>query len=150
MKKIKSTLPILILLFTLYACTKQEVSINIKDLSDNLLQNVTFEDELTQITKEKAAQIYNIENSVNEYVYVSSGATAEEIAVFEFNNTEDAKNAMQCAQQRIDKQKADYATYNPKEIQKLDNAIIKNTGRYLIVCVSQGDTAKKIIADYTN
>lgn len=150
MKKIKFTLPILILLFTLYACTQQEVSINIKDLSDNLLQNVTFEDELAQITKEKAIQLYSIENSINEYVYVGSGATAEEIAVFEFNNTEEAKNALQLAQNRIAKQKADYSTYNPKEIQKLDNAVIKNTGRYLIVCVSQGDTAKKIIADYTN
>ncbi len=60
------------------------------------------------------------------------------------------KNALQSAQNRISQQKADYAAYNPKEIQRLDNAIVKNTGRYLIVCVSEGDTAKKIIGEYTN
>jgi len=150
MKKTKLILTILILLLTLSACAQQEISINIKDLSDNLLQQVAFEDELVQINKEKVAILYNIDNAANQYVYIGSGATAEEIAIFEFNNTEDSKNALQFAQNRISQQKADYASYNPKEIQKLDNAIIKNTGRYLIICVSQGDTAKKIIEEYTN
>lgn len=150
MKKITLTLITLILLLTLSACSQKEVSINIKDLSDKLLQQVAFEDELILINKEKAALLYNIENATNEYVYIGSGATAEEIAVFEFNNTEDAKNALQAAENRISQQKTDYASYNPKEIQKLDNAIVKNTGRYLIVCVSEGDTAKKIIGEYTN
>lgn len=150
MKKIKLTLTTLILLLTLSACSQKEVSINIKDLSDKLLQQVTFEDELILINKEKTTLLYNIENATNEYVYIGSGATAEEIAVFEFNNTQDAKNALQAAENRISQQKADYSTYNPKEIQKLDNAIVKNTGRYLIVCVSEGDTAKKIIGEYTN
>ncbi len=149
-KKIKLTLTILILLLMLSACSQQDVSINIKDLSDKLLQQVAFEDELVQINKEKAALLYNIENAANEYVYIGSGATAEEIAVFEFNNIQEAKNALQSAQNRISQQKADYAAYNPKEIQRLDNAIVKNTGRYLIVCVSEGDTAKKIIGEYTN
>ncbi len=150
MKKITLTFTILILLLTLSACSQKEVSINIKDLSDHLLQQVAFEDELVQINQEKVALLYNIENAANEYVYVGSGATAEEIAVFEFNNTEDAKNALQAAKNRISQQKSDYATYNPKEIQKLENAIVKNIGRYLIVCVSEGDTAKKIIGEYTN
>lgn len=150
MKKIKLTLTTLILLLTLSACSQKEISINIKDLSDQLLQQVAFEDELVPMNKEKVALLYNIENAANEYVYVGSGATAEEIAVFEFNNTEEAKNALQAAKNRISQQKSDYATYNPKEIQKLDNAVVKNTGRYLIVCVSEGDTAKKIIGEYTN
>ncbi len=150
MKKITLTFTILILLLTLSACSQKEVSINIKDLSDHLLQQVAFEDELVQINQEKVALLYNIENAANEYVYVGSGATAEEIAVFEFNNTEDAKNALQAAKNRISQQKSDYATYNPKEIQKLEHAIVKNTGRYLIVCVSEGDTAKKMIGEYTN
>lgn len=150
MKNFKLTLITLILLLTLSACSQKEVSINIKDLSDKLLQQVPFEDELVLMNKEKTTLLYNIENAANEYVYIGSGATAEEIAVFEFNNTQDAKNALQAAKNRISQQKTDYAAYNPKEIQKLDNAIVKNTGRYLIVCVSEGDTAKKIIGEYTN
>ena len=135
---------------TLSACSKQEITIDIKELSDSLLQNVTFSDELTQIDEKVVESLYNIDNAINEYVYISSGATADEIAVFEFENADDAKKALENARDRISKQREDYETYIPAEVKKIDNAIVKNSGRYLIVCVSDGDEAAKIIDDYIN
>lgn len=150
MKKIRFILIMLAVTLTLSACSKQEITIDIKELSDSLLQNVTFSDELTQIDEKVVESLYNIDNAINEYVYISSGATADEIAVFEFENADDAKKALENARDRISKQREDYETYIPAEVKKIDNAIVKNSGRYLIVCVSDGDEAAKIIDDYIN
>lgn len=138
----------LILLSLFFISCNQEKDIDIHQLSSELLQNVTFEDELTQIDAATAAKLYHIDNAVDQFVYVSSGATAEEIAVFEFASKEDAANAVQAAQERLSSQKDSYESYMPKEVQKLDSAVLKQTGRYLILCISDGTEAEKIINQY--
>ncbi len=146
MKKLLLLPAILLSLF--FISCNQEKEIDINQLSSELLQNVTFEDELTQIDAATTAKLYHIENAVNQFVYISSGATAEEIAVFEFSSKDDAAKAVQAAQERLAGQKESYESYMPKEVQKLDNAVLKQTGRYLILCVADGTEAENIINKY--
>lgn len=136
------TVPIL-----LSACS-QEKEIDINQLSSEILQNVNFSDELVPADAATIQKLYHIDNAVNQAVYLSSGATAEEIAVFEFETNDAAVAAMTEIQKRLENQKESYQSYMPKEIQKLENAIMKQSGRYVIFCVSEGTEAEKILNKY--
>lgn len=142
MKIIK--LILVLLLFT--GCSSK--NINIEQLSNELIDNLNFEDELIKIDDNTIKKIYNIDNFINSYVYISSGATAEEIAIFEFANENEAKENIPNVEERITIQKDSFASYIPKEVKKLDNAIVKQYSKYLIVCITDDDSAQNIIKKY--
>lgn len=148
MKTLKLFLSVLVSILLLSACSPKQTSINAKELSDDLATNAIFFDELTLTDKKTAEKLYDIKDALNSYVYISSGATAEEIAVFEFEEESNAKQAVEKAVARISAQKDSFESYIPEEVKKLDNAIIKQSGRYLIVCVSDGDEAESILSKY--
>ncbi len=135
---------------TLFGCSAQNdtTDIDMEHLSSELLKNAEFEDELSAVDDMIIKKLYNIDNCVAAKVYISSGATAEEIAVFEFDNRETAADGLKKAKIRIGEQKENFESYIPKEMQKLDNAVVKQSGKYVIVCVSNGNKAKKIITQY--
>lgn len=95
-----------------------------------------------------AGMLYGIDAAVQSSVYISSGATAEEIAVFEFETEEDCKEAVSLAEQRIEDQKEAFASYVPKEVKRLDGAVVKQYGRFLAVCVcDDGRKAEELFAE---
>lgn len=130
--------------------TEEQATIaDAKSLADELLANVTFDDELADIDIDTAKFLYQIDTCVDAFVYISSGATAEEIAVFAFADSQSAKEALPIAEKRIADQKEGFASYVPEEVQRLDNAVVAQCGNYVVVCVSEGDAAEKIIKKYT-
>lgn len=134
----------IILLFTDH---DKDIKIDIKELASDIIENVEFEDELNEVNEQIARKLYNIDNALNEIVYVSSGATAEEIAIFEFETKDDCKKAVNKAKTRIEEQKASFKDYMPKEVKKLDNAIILNKNNYLIICVTNNQKGVEEILD---
>lgn len=148
MKKMKVLVALFAAMLVLSSCSSQSKTIDAEKLSEDLLNNVTFQDELTLADDNTAKKLYNVEDFVNAYVYISSGATAEEIAVFEFKDEDNAKQALDNANTRISEQKDSFASYIPEEVKKLDNAVVKQTGCYLIVCVSDGSEAADTISQY--
>lgn len=105
------------------------------EIGKKLAEALTFEDELTLADEDMAGMLYGIDTAVQSSVYISSGATAEEIAVFEFETDQDCKEAVSLAEQRIEDQKEAFASYVPKEVKRLDGAVVKQYGRFLAVCV---------------
>ncbi|MGN0169813.1 MAG: DUF4358 domain-containing protein [Lachnospiraceae bacterium] len=127
----------------------EEKTIDAEALAIELAEKVTYTDELNKIDSGVAGELYQINTAENAYVYVSSGATAEEVAVFEFADEEDAGEAVEAANTRIQEQKESFEMYAPEEVSRLDKAIVKQSGRYLMVCITEDtDTAENIIEDY--
>ena len=127
----------------------EEKTIDAQALASDLVEKVTYTDELNEIDSEMAGELYQIETAINAYVYVSSGATAEEVAVFEFADAVDAEEAVKAADTRIQEQKGSFATYIPEEVDKLEHTVVEQKGRYLVVCVTDDqDAAKSIIEEY--
>lgn len=147
MKKICTVL-IAIMVLTMSACGKKEINIDVDELSQKLVDEVDFEDELTQVDDMAVENLYGIDNAVNQMVYVSSGATAEEVAIFEFENADDTKTGKTAALKRIEDQKDSFEFYIPEEVKRLDNAYVTEVGNYVIVCVAEGDDAETIIDEY--
>ena len=143
---------IIISLFAFVGCKSddKEVTLDISDLATNLNEKIEFVDDLTKIDDSSIQTIYQIDYAVASEVYVSSGATAEEIAVFELEDKEDADKAYKACEERIETQKEAFETYIPEEMEKLDNAVIKKVGKYVIVCIADNNTAEDVISTYVD
>ena len=98
-----------------------------------------------------ATQLIQMAYNLTDMIWigrVGSGAVADELALFEFESKEDAEAAVEQAQARVTAQSESFADYIPEEVKKLDSAIVKTYGRYLVVCVSGGTEAGEIISEY--
>ena len=114
-----------------------------------MLENGEFSDELWKIDDSMVEKLYNMDGYTQALVYVGSGATAEELALFAFPTEDAAAQGLQKTQARLESQIADYRTYLPQEVPKLQNAVAKQWGNYVIVCVSPGSACEEIVARYT-
>lgn len=133
----------------LFTNKEKDITIDINKISEDIMKNIKFEDELNKMDSDTVSKLYDINNATSQLVYMSSGATAEEIAIFEFKNKEECKIALENANKRIEERKQSFKDYMPKEMKKLEDAIIKNTQKYLIVCVTNDqDTVEEILNKY--
>lgn len=148
MKKLIALLLAAVMVFPLSACGQKKIAYDVAATADKLVQTISFEDEMSELPESMLPKLYNIEEQTltAAKVYVSTGATAEEVAVFEAKTSNDAKTIENAAKARIEKQKNSFRDYVPEEMPKLENPVIVTEGNYVILCVSnQNDKAKEII-----
>lgn len=126
----------------------EDMEIDMEALAGKLLESELFEETLNKVDDGITEILYNIDGASTALVYVGTGAVADELALFEFSNDAGAQSAISLAEARIAAQKDSFATYIPEEVPKLDHAVIETYGRYLIVCVSDGEGASEIISEY--
>ncbi len=82
-------------------------------------------------------------------VYLGTGATAEEIAVFKAKSADAAKAIAEAFSARRDSQITAYKNYVPAEVPKLERAIVQSRGVYAVyVTAAEADGADKIISNY--
>ena len=140
------------MLLLLSACApstgKKEVEIDLDALADKLLESESFGEALNPVDDGIAETIYNIENASSARLYVGSGAVADELALFQFEDEAAAQDAAELARARVENQRESFADYIPEEVPKLDNAVVKSFGRYLVVCISSDTKARDIISDF--
>lgn len=151
MKKICVTIVCLCLTMMCVACSKKEVKdVDVKVLANSLLSDIVYQDELSEIDLSTAQMIYAIEESFVEdsCIYVSSGATAEEIAVIKCKDRDAVKKVKEALELRVAEQTESFRDYVPEELDKLGKAVIKEKGNYLILSISNdNDKAKSIIEE---
>lgn len=125
-----------------------DIKIDMEALANKLLESKLFGETLNKADDGIAELLYDIDGASASLVYIGSGAAADELALFEFANESEAQSAISSAEARIAAQRDSFAAYIPEEVPKLDQAVMETYGRYLIVCVSDGDGADEIISDY--
>lgn len=135
-----------IVLFT--GCKKADNNkvIDAKVLSDKLLNEITYEDELAEVDYDVVYNMDDIKVS-KSIVYIGSGATAEEIAVIECESKEDAKKAYTALNDRVEEQKVSFKDYVPKELEKLDEAVVIQKGNSVILSISNESVKAKDIIE---
>ena len=86
------------------------------------------------------------EDVTKHAVYVSSGATAEEIAVFEAKDADAAARVKTAVDQRIADLKEGFENYVPGEMTKLNNPVVEVKGKYVLLCIcDKPDEARTVI-----
>ncbi|MEG1822689.1 MAG: DUF4358 domain-containing protein [Clostridiales bacterium] len=147
MKKLAIILGVFCLL-TLCSCSSQETNIDVDKTAAKLAQDITFKDTLTELSDEQAMSIYGLDEKTvaNCAVYVSSGATAEEIAVWQGKDSDGVAAIKKAITSRIDAQIEGYSDYMPTEVPKLETPVLVTTGNYLALCISDdNEKAKEIL-----
>lgn len=82
-------------------------------------------------------------------VYMSTGATAEELAVFQASSTVDAQGILADMKKRRDSQLQMYLDYKSSEAARLDDAVLYVHDTFVVYMVSDdSETAQGIISDY--
>lgn len=121
-------------------------TIDAKALADSLLSEISYEDELEELSEEMAAMSIDTEDGVKTWLYMGSGATSEELAVFETPDEETAKKQLEHVKDFVDDQIEAERDYRPEEVKRLEDAVLEQRGKYVILCVSaDSDKAKEII-----
>lgn len=122
-------------------------SVDTSALAEQLLNGVPFVETLSPITENIAGSTYNLDEGevLGGTVYVTGGATAEEIAVFELSSPEEAQAFTEKLQARVETKKTDFETYRPDEMAKLSSPVIETKGNIAIMCISNDNSAAKAV-----
>lgn len=118
-------------------------------LASSIKENSKFDDELTQIDLDVAASLYSFNEDIvsDSSIFMGTGSTAEEIAVFTAVTEDNAKTLFAACEARIKDQIESYTNYVPTEIPKLESAIVKQSGLTVVLCVSADSDAAKTAID---
>ena len=148
-KRILTILTAAVLLFTLISCGGSETTgdTDLKALGETLLNDAAFTDSLALIDDDTVSLLYGIEGAAEQYVYIGSGATPEEIALFSFTTEADAEAGFALAQMLIADKKQEFSDYNAWEMPKIDDAVVKQYGNVVVLCVSADGRAETIIEE---
>ncbi len=152
MKKIAIALISVVFLCLMGGCDGAPAeNVDIDKAVNDLREQIAYQDELSQLTDKMFDSVYQIDRSLvkKAVAYTSSGATAEEIVAIEMNSAEDVKTAETALKDRLQYQKDGYSDYGPEEVPKIDNAVIKSSGCYIFMSVSNDHgKAAEIIGSY--
>lgn len=117
---------------------KEEIKLDAQEVTERLLTEVSYEGNMEQMDDDMIAILYNLnpEDVKTQTVYCSTDATSDEIAVFEANSSDAAKRILDIVKQRVEDQKASFEGYAPAQVEKLNKAIIIQSGNVVILNVS--------------
>lgn len=138
----------LLLCAALVGCGGKAPAKDAAALADSLATQISYEDALSKLDDEMVYKLYAIQaqDVKQAAVYVGSGATAEEIAVFVCTDSEAAQRVEQAVKKRLDQQKTSFVDYLPKEMPKLNDPVLIRNGDLVALCVSNDNqAAKKLI-----
>ena len=121
------------------------------ELADKLKAEGSFTDLQALDSKIAVERLYGLDPEQIEAsaFYSNSNATAEEVAVIKVKDESYASTVKKAFEDRVAEQTASFKDYNAAEVPKLEDAVIKTSGKYVVLVVS-GDSAKAkdIISGY--
>ena len=110
------------------AKSSQAAVVDVTKIADRLLNEIKYDDKLAEAEKESLDVIYPglPKDKIKAMkIYVSSsGGTSEEIAAFEANDEETAKEIETKLKERVETQKTSFKNYVPEELKRLENALV--------------------------
>lgn len=135
----------------LSACGKKTYDFAAADLAKEIFSNVGFKDTVSEVDNQTAVSQYELGEM--EYkdacVYMSTAATTEEIAVFVCKDKKEAETVKEKCELRVKRQSDIYASYAPKEVERLKKSYLEIKGNAVVLCVSEEkETVAKVVDDF--
>lgn len=133
-----------ILALFLTACGgSKDITVDVEKLANELQSKTVTSDTLAATAPEMLSSIYFVDAAqmTKGAAYMSSGASACEVAVIECKEASQTGEVEKLFKTRVSTQSELFASYNAGEVSKLDQAIIKSSGKYAVLVVCD-DTAK--------
>ena len=152
-KRVVWAFMILVLAAALFAgCknNKEAKNVDLDAMGNKLLKEISWKDTMEPVDEAALYKIYTVkeEDVVKGAAYQSTGATAEEIALWECKDADAAKRVYEAMVERISDQKESFTDYNPEELDKLKSPVLVKSGNYVFLCLSDNnDKAKELIGE---
>lgn len=126
-----------------------DYQIDTAKLADDIYAGVTWKDQIGEVNLAKALNLYGIsaDDIASGKVYISTNATAEEIAVLEVASTDQVSAVETAVKDRVASQKSSFESYNAEEVPKLENPLIVTKGQYVILVVCDNTSEAKTVVD---
>lgn len=150
MKKIFSLLIAFVLLFSFTGCTDNETKFyEANAVADALNANLEFGEELEKSSADIACSIYGIDSALctDAAFYSGSGATADEIAVFNCIDENAVNTVAEAVNARLDYLREGYSSYGPQEVPKIESAVVLTKGNTVILCICNNPKNAESVAD---
>ena len=115
-----------------------------------LLDSGVFSETLEEVDHDILYGLYGLDSSLisDSVAYLSTGATAEELALFVLNEAMDTGTVKAACEKRVADQIAAYESYGPAEVTKLEGAVISVRENTVLLVVGQdADTVQKAVDD---
>ena len=147
MKKLKLLLIALLSMLLLAACgdkkTSREVTAAPADLAKQLATETVTSDTLSEVSTDIMASTYFVDAAKldSSSTYLSTGASACEASVIKCKEADYVSEVETLLKNRVTNQTDLFSSYNAGETKKLESAIIKTSGNYVVLVVCD-DTAK--------
>lgn len=142
------------LLFSIAAgCGQQAVELDPTEALNQLKTEISFTDQMTDMDSAGACRFYDVDTDwvADGAAYIGSGATAESMAVFEAADTDAAGSIAEALRSFTDSWIDGYSDYMPEEVPKLENAVLEQSGNYVVFCVAPDhDTAETAVHELLN
>lgn len=137
-----------LLMFTVLSACGNETSekVDVDALVDVVFEKLKFDDELSEIGAGAVGRLFSLPEGTEARVFVSSGATSEEVAVF---TAEDTDAVVDAVREHLADQKESFAAYIPAEADRIDTAVIVRAGNTVVLVISASDDAAQVVCDQT-
>lgn len=148
MKKLMSLLLAVVLVLSMAACGKDEVTMDYDGsaLTQALLDQVSFEDTLTSVGNFASLYFPEIPENVTIEMYTGSGYYADEVVWISMESEEDMEDVRASVDKHIEQLTAQFKNYIPIEVDKIEHAVIWEGGRHLILCITNDyETAQDVL-----
>lgn len=125
--------------------------VDVSKLANDLKTQITYKDDLSKISDDMFKTVYKMDMATvkTSVAYTSSGATAEEIVAVEASSADGAAAIEKALKDRLAYLKAGYEDYGPGEVPKIDSAVVKTSGNYVVMCISDNNAkAEEVIKSY--
>lgn len=130
----------------LAGCGNSAKEIDAAALAESLVNEITYEDKLESVDADTISMYIEVPENTESVMYMGSGSTAEEVAVFTSEDAETAGETLKKVQEHLDDQTASFQAYKAEEAKRVEDAVLKQEGKYVILCVSgDADKANEII-----
>lgn len=125
-------------------CGSKELDMT--SVANEILSGATFAEQLQPASENIALKRLGINAADVEscVAYASTNAVVDEFAVVKATNAANVESAIR---NHIAQQSATYSSYAPNEVPKLDNAVVKISGDYVIYVVSSDNASAQALVD---
>lgn len=147
--RIMSLLLVFAMLLPLTACGgKETATYDGAALVKSLLEQVAFADTLSNAGDAAALYFSQLPEGASVELYIGSGYYADEVALITLEKESDSAAAKTAAESHLSELRSQFANYIPEEVTKIDDAVIWQGGKYVIVCVTEDSANAKLILDH--
>lgn len=136
----------------LSGCGKHAAAqVDVSAVAQAFRDGLTFQDEMNEIAETRLGDYYpTIDvSTLNGFkIYKgASGATAEEIAVFQAKDSESVKDIEKAIETRLEDLKLQFEDYVPAEVKKITEAVTETSGSVVVLVVADDAAAAQKIVD---